>query len=219
VGKPGPVDDRRTAGAASVEHIGLVALIALATVAAIAALAASPPSRSARELGGTIARRLACVPRHPVPCGRNPLALAYGFPVGKLVRALAPRPVAVLGPGGAELLPVDFRRCRRPSCAAPGPSGGLTASSRRVTLFTSVEDGGPGGSIRISYWLYRPILGWKRITRVAGAADVAAAASVRLDLDDDPALVPLETLPGRNHYVFPASEEPPWRWLVPSRVP
>jgi hypothetical protein len=210
VGKPGPVDDRRTAGAASVEHIGLVALIALATVAAVAALAASPPSRSARELGGTIARRLACAPRHPVPCGRNPLALAYGFPIGKLVRALAPRPLAVLGPGGAELLPVDFRRCRRPSCAAPG---------RRVTLFTSVEDSGGGGSIRISYWLYRPIVGWKRITRGAGAAEVAAAASVRLDLDDDPALVPLETLPGRNHYVFPASEEPPWRWLVPSRVP
>jgi len=27
--------------------------------------------------------------------------------------------------------------------------------------------------------------------------------------------VPLETLPGRNHYDFPASEEPPWRWQVP----
>lgn len=214
------MDERRTAGAASVEHVGLVALIALATVAGIAALAASPPGRSARELGGTIARRLACVPRHPVPCGRNPLALAYDFPVGKTVRALAPRPSGALGQGGAELLPVDFRLCRRPSCAAPGPDPGLTASGRRVTLFTSVEDGrAAGGSIRITYWLYRPTLGWGHVTRTAGPADIAAASATRLDLDDDPALVALETLPGRNHYDFPASEEPPWRWLVPSRVP
>ncbi len=207
----------RNAGAASVEHVGLLALIALLTIGGIAALAASPPSRSARELGGTVARRLACVPRHPVPCGRNPLALAYGFPVGKLVRALAPRAEAVPGPGGQALLPVDFRRCRRASCAAPGPDGGLTASNRRVTVFTSVEDGRPaGGPVRVSYWLYRPTLGWERQTRTATAADIAAASSIRLNLEDDPALVPLETLPGRNHYVFPRSEEPPWRWLVSS---
>jgi len=99
-------------GGASVEHVTLVALIALALLAALAALASAPPRRSARELGEVIARRIACPPRHPVPCGRNPLALAYGFPLGKLVRYLAPEPGVVAG-----LLPVDFRRCRRPSCA------------------------------------------------------------------------------------------------------
>ena len=205
--------NRRDAGAASVEHAGLVALIALLTVAGVAALAESPPGRSARELGEVIARRLACVPRHPVPCGRNPLPLAYGFPLGKLVRALAPTPVAAAGPGGRPLLPVDFRRCRQASCAAPGAENGLTASRRRVTVFTWVEDlRGSTGSVRVSYWLYRPTLGWERQVRVAGPAEIASASSIRLNLDDDPALVPLETLPGRNHYVFPRSEEPPWRW-------
>ena len=87
-------------GAASVEHAGLAALIALIAIAAIAALRAAPPDSATRELGGTIARRMACAPRHPVPCGRNPLALAYGFALGKLVRSLAPAPLAVLGPGG-----------------------------------------------------------------------------------------------------------------------
>jgi hypothetical protein len=212
--------NRGSVGAASVEHVGLVALVALLAVAAVAAIAGSPPGPSARQLGGTIARRIACVPRHPVPCGRNPLALAYGFPLGKLVRSLAPAPLAAAGPGGTALLPVDFRLCRRPSCAAPGPRDGLTASRRRVTLFTSVEDlRRAGGSVRVSYWLYRPTIGWERLVRVAGAAEIAAAAEIRLNLDDEPALVPLETLPGRNHYVFPRSEEPPWRWVVPSRPP
>jgi hypothetical protein len=200
-------------GGASVEHVALVALLALVLVAAIAALASSPPKRSARELGEVISRRIACAPRHPIPCGRNPLALAYGFPLGKLVRYLAPQPAADAG-----LLPVDFRQCRRVSCAAPGPEPGLTASRRRVTAFTSVEDlRRSGGPVRVSYWLYRPGLGWQRNVSRAGPAEVAAAQRIRLSLEDDPALVPLETLPGRDHYLFPPDEEPPWRWSIVSR--
>jgi hypothetical protein len=89
-----------------------------------------------------------------------------------------------------------------------------------VTEFTSVEDLRPGGGpVRVTYWLYRPGTGWERITRSAGAAEIAAASHLRLNLQDDPALVPLETLPGRNHYPFPAAEEPPWRWAIPDRVP
>ena len=76
-------------GAAAVEQVALGLLIAMLVVAGVGAPAGAPPSDSARELGGTIARRIACAPRHPVPCGRNPLALAYGF-AGKLVRYLAP---------------------------------------------------------------------------------------------------------------------------------
>ena len=64
-----------------------------------------------------------------------------------------------------------------------------------------------------------PTLGWERITRAAGTAEIESAAEVRLDLADDPALVPLETLPGRNHYPFSAGERPPWRWLIPSIYP
>jgi len=103
-------------------------MIGVLIVVAIAALIASPPTRGDRELGEMLARRIACTPRYPVPCGRNPLALAYGFPLGKLVRSLVPAPSAESGE-----LPVDFRYCRQPSCAAPGSDPGLTSSRRRVT--------------------------------------------------------------------------------------
>jgi hypothetical protein len=200
-------------GAASVEYLALAGMIGLLIVIAIAALVASPPHRGSRELGEMLARRIACPPRYPVPCGRNPLALAYGFPLGKLVRHLAPEPAAVSGE-----LPADFRYCRRPSCAAPGDQPGLTASNRRVTAFTSVDDQRrAGGPVRITYWLYRPGLGWERVERTAGPAEIAAASGIRLSLEDDPALVPLETLPGRNHYSFPPGEQPPWQWSIPSQ--
>jgi hypothetical protein len=194
-------------GSASVEYLALAGMIGVLIVVAIAALVASPPTRGDRELGEMLARRIACTPRYPVPCGRNPLALAYGFPLGKLVRYLAPAAIAVSGE-----LPVDFRYCRQASCAAPGDEPGLTASGRRVTEFVSMEDQRrAGGLVRISYWLYRPGQRWERIVRDAGAAEIAAASGLRLSLDDDPALVPLEILPGRDHYRFPPPEEPPWR--------
>jgi hypothetical protein len=199
-------------GAASVEYLALASLIGLLVAIAIAALIASPPTRGDRELGEMLARRIACPPRYPVPCGRNPLALAYGFPLGKLVRYLAPEPAIRTGER-----PVDFRYCRRPSCAAPGLEPGLTASGRRVTEFTSAEDLRPAGPVRITYWLYRPGLGWQRIERTAGDAEIAAAAGIRLSVEDDPALVPLETLPGRDHYRFPPGEQPPWQWQVHPR--
>jgi hypothetical protein len=197
-------------GSASVEYLALAGMIGLSIVIAIAALVASPPRRGDRELGEMLARRIACPPRYPVPCGRNPLALAYGFPLGKLVRYLAPAPSAV----GGEL-PVDFRYCRQASCAAPGEEAGLTDSNRRVTEFTSVEDRrGSGGPVRITYWLYRPGQRWERIVREGGAAELAAASQLRLSLGNDPTLVPLETLPGRDHYRFPSIEQPPWQWLL-----
>jgi hypothetical protein len=218
---PGTPPSHRT-GSASVEYVALAGVIGALILVAIAALVASPPRRADRELGEMLARRIACTPRYPVPCGRNPLALAYGFPLGKLVRNLAPVPSVQAGE-----VPVDFRYCRRPSCAVPGSDPGLTSSRRRVTEFTSVEDrrsSGGGvcgrricGLVRITYWLYRPGAGWERIVRTAGAEQIDAASKIRLNLADDPALVPLETLPGRDHYDFPPGDEPPWRWSLPSR--
>jgi len=191
-------------GSASVEYVALAGLIGLLIAVAVAALVASQPSRGERELGEMLARRIACPPRYPVPCGRNPLALAYGFPLGKLVRYLAP----AAGTEEGEL-PVDFRRCRHASCASAG---------NRATLFTSVEDGRrSGGPVRITYWLYRPERAWELIVRTPDAADLEAASKLRLNLEDDPALVPLETLPGRDYYDFPPGDEPPWRWRLPSR--
>ena len=206
-------------GAASVEQVGLAALLALLLAAAIAALAAGGGIDPRRGLGGTIARRLACAPRLPGPCRHHPLVPAYGWPLARLTRALAPLPAARRGPAGLPLVPVDFRRCRRESCAvAAGPH--LTASNRRVTVFTELLDRRrAGGEVEIDYWLYRPTLGWQRIVRRAGRAQIEAASHVRVLLKDDPNLVPLETLPGRDQYDFPPGEEPPWRWKVRGRYP
>ncbi len=210
-------------GTASVEGAGLTALVALLLLVAIVALAAAGEIAPQRGFGGTIARRLACAPRLPDPCRRHPLVPAYGWPLARLARALAPAPLARPGPGGLPLVPVDFRRCRRASCAVPRPGAAgqhLTTSGRRTTAFVSVDDRrGSQGTVELTFWLYRPTLGWERVVRRAGAAQVAAASGVPVLLSDDPALVPLETLPGRDHYEFPPGEEPPWQWRVAGRYP
>jgi hypothetical protein len=210
-------------GAASVEQAGVTALVALALLAAIAALAAEGEIEAGRDLARTIERRIACAPRLPGPCRRHPLVPAYGWPLARLARALAPAPAARRGPGGLPLVPVDFRRCRRPSCAVPLPGAAgahLTTSNRRTTAFVALDDRRRTlGWVELTYWLYRPSLGWERVVRRADRAAVAAASQVRVLKRDDPALVPLETLPGRDHYDFPEAEQPPWQWSVKSRYP
>lgn len=210
-------------GAATVEQASLAALIALLLLVAISAVAAEGEIGAGRDLAGTISRRIACAPRLPGPCRRHPLVPAYGWPLARLVRALAPPAIARLGPSSLPLVPVDFRRCRRESCAVPrpGPAGlHLTASARRTTAFTQVVDRRHSlGWVEVTYWLYRPGLGWERLVRRASPTQVEAASDVRVLLQDDPALVPLETLPGRDHYEFPASERPPWQWKIPGRYP
>jgi Flp pilus assembly pilin Flp len=206
-------------GSASVEQAGLTALIALLMLALIAALASGGEIDPRHTLGGAIGRRLVCGPRLPDACRHHPLVPAYGWPLARLARAMAPSPAALPGPEGLPLMPVDFRRCRRPSCAvAAGPH--LTASGRRVTAFTQIEDRRRTlGWVELTYWLYRPGLGWESVVRRATQAQIDAAAHVRVLLEDDPALVPLETLPGHDHYEFPPGEEPPWRWHIDSRYP
>lgn len=205
-------------GSASVEQAGLAALVALLLLAAIAAVAAGGEVDAGRNLARTLGRRLACGPRLPDDCRHHPLVPAYGWPLARTVRALAPAPPARPGPSGLPLVPVDFRRCRRESCAVAGPR--LTPSGRRTTAFTEVLDRRRSlGWVEIVYWLYRPTLGWERLVRRAGRAEIEAAARVGVLLGDDPALVPLETLPGRNHYEFPPGERPPWQWRIRGRYP
>lgn len=206
-------------GSASVEQAGLVAMVALLLLAAIAAVAAGGEVDAGRRLAGTIGKRLACAPRLPGACRHHPLVPAYGWPLARLARALAPTPEAIPSPTGLPLMPVDFRRCRSESCAvAAGPH--LTASRRRTTAFTQLLDRRrTGGWVELTYWLYRPGVGWERIVRRAGDAQIEAASGIRVLLEDDPALVPLETLPGRNHYDFSPSEQPPWQWHVSGRYP
>ena len=131
----------RERGAASVEQAGLVLLVALLLLAAISALAAGPPNEQGRELGSALARKLRCAPRLPGPCWRDPLTEAYGRPLAGVVRALAPRPGAVAGASGLPLVPVDFRYCRRPSCAVPGDRLGphqLEPAGHRLHLGRSI---------------------------------------------------------------------------------
>lgn len=214
---------QRERGSASVEQAGLAALIALLLLAGIAAVAAGGEIDASRDLAGAIARKIRCAPRLPGACRRHPLVPAYGWPLARLARALAPTPLARPGPSGLPLVPVDFRRCRRESCAVPLPGAAglhLTASGRRTTAFTRLVDRRRSlGWVELTYWLYRPGLGWERLMRRAGQAQVEAASGVRVLLRDDPALVPLETLPGRSHYEFPAGERPPWQWRFPGRYP
>jgi len=206
-------------GAASVEQVALSALIALLLIAIVSAVAADGEIDAGRDLGGAIARRIACGPRLPDACRHDPLVPAYGWPLARLARALAPAPVPRLGPSGLPLMPVDFRRCHRESCAvAAGPH--LTASGRRTTAFVSVRDLRRSlGWVELTYWLYRPGLGWERIVRRADQIQVEAASGTPVLVEDDPVLAPLETLPGRNHYDFPPGEEPPWQWHVEGSYP
>ncbi len=211
------MDSRSQAGSATVEHAGLSLLIAGLAVAAIAAIAVRPPD-GARELGTALARKIRCGAVGPGPCWRDPLTEAYGRSLAGVIRALAPTPAARRSASGL-LLPVDFRRCRSAKCAAPGPdSPRLTASSRRTTAFVDLESPpARAGGVEIDYWLYRPTLGWERLSRRVSAEEVQQLAPTPLLESDVPALVSLETLAGANHFQFAPGEEPPWRWHTDRR--
>jgi Flp pilus assembly pilin Flp len=206
-------------GSASVEQAGLAALVALLLLAGIAAVASGGKVDAGRTLAGAIGRKLRCAPHLPDACRHQPLVPAYGWPLARLARALAPAPAALPGPSGLPLMPVDFRRCRSEGCAVAAGSH-LTAGRRRTTAFTQLIDRRQAsGVVEVVFWLYRPTIGWERQVRRATQADVEAAAGTEVLAEDDPALVPLETLPGRNHYAFPVSERPPWQWHVGGRYP
>jgi len=201
-------------GAASVEQAGLILLVALLFAAVAGAALSRQGETESRELARAVAQKIRCAAHGPGPCWQDPLTEAYSRPLAGLVRALAPVPD---GAGALGLLPVDFRRCRQPSCAAPSDRAGLTASNRRVTAFVAVDDARrQNGTITIDYWLYRPTLDWERVRRTASSADLTTHAMTPLLETANPRLVPLETLAGRNHVDFPAAEEPPWRWQIQS---
>ncbi|HTR73822.1 MAG TPA: hypothetical protein VMH33_01010 [Solirubrobacterales bacterium] len=206
-------------GQATIESAALAALLALLLVAVIAVVAGGGEVKAGRELARAIGRRIACAPHLPDACHHDPLVPAYGWPLARLARALAPAPTALPAPDGLSLVPVDFRRCRRESCAVAAGSH-LTASNRRTTDFTQILDRRRSdGTVEIAYWEYRPTLGWRAVRRTATTADVEAAAGTELLASQDPVLVPLETLPGHNHYEFRDGEVPPWQWHVEAHYP
>ena len=211
---------RREQGTATVEALALSLLLAALLAVVIVQISSSPPTEAARSLDSLLARRLRCAPAEPAPCWQDPLTVAYGRSVAGAVRALAPPPVAVAAPDGLQVAPVDFRYCRHEACAVPGPRAGLTVSNRRMTAFTSIADRRrSGGELEIDYWLYRPGLGWTRVTRRLTTADVERYAGTPLLEADIPTLVPLETLSGRDSFQFSTTEEPPWQGLIRTVYP
>lgn len=207
-------------GSATVEQTGLVLLIAAICSAVVGFGVLSGERGPGREIGTRVADRIACGPRAPDACRHHPAVEAYDWPVARVLRLLAPWPMARPGPDGTPLVPVDFRYCRRPSCAVPeaGERGlRLTTSNRRITYFTEVRDRRSSGrGLELIWWLYRPGLGWEASRRTVGPEEIESASGTRVLLSDTPMLVPLETLDGRNHIRFPAAEQPPWQWRVPS---
>lgn len=203
-----------TRGSATVEQVGIVLMLATLFAVLVGVHLAGVKDPPGHGLGIRIANRIACGPREPGVCREHPAVSAYGWDAARVLRWLAPAASARTGPDGTLLVPVDFRYCQRPSCAVPTGDGRLTTSNRRVTLFTEVKRLPDGAGLEISYWHYRPSLGWERVLRRAGPAEIEAASGTRVLLEDSPRLVPLEILPGRNHYELPAGDEPPWRWKV-----
>jgi Flp pilus assembly pilin Flp len=203
-------------GSASVEHAAL-ALLAALVAAAIVALVAIGPERRDGTLASAIAFKQRCAVRYPDPCWQDPLTEAYGRAIAGAVRALAPAPETHVGPGGIGLVGIDYRRCRQAGCAVPA-SERLTTANRRTTAFTSIDDRRrTSGTVTIDYWIYRPTIPWERISRTVDAGEIAAYSRTPLLESANPALVPLETLLGRDDARFPAVEEPPWRNRIESR--
>jgi len=212
-----------TRGSATAEQAGLVALVALAVTAGGLYLSTGP-GPDARGLATRLANRIACGPLEPGPCRRHPAIEAYGPGVAAALRAFAPGDLVRRDGMGRSLLPVDYRRCRIPSCAVadPGrPALDLTLSNRRTTLFTEVSRS--GGGTTLAWWSWRPGLGWEVARRAVGQEELGSVRGTPVRLMDSPLLVPLEALDGRNHTRFGPGERPPWQWTVPSshdsRVP
>lgn len=207
-------------GSATVEQAGVTLALLVAFALTLAFVLPPGDAGPGRELGRRIADRIACGPRAPDACRHHPAVEAYGWPVARVLRHLAPVPPARIGPGGVGLVPVDFRYCRQAGCAVPraGAEGlRLTTSNRRITAFTEVEDRRRSGDgLELTWWLYRPTIGWQALRRTVGRAEIEAASGTRVLLKDTPRLVPLETLDGRNHVRFPIDERPPWQWRIGS---
>jgi hypothetical protein len=208
---------KQTRGSATTEQAGLVLLIGLVFGGALLMLPGALGPDTGRGLATRIANRIACGPLEPGPCRRHPAVEAYGRPVAAALRAFAPEALVRVDRLGRSLLPVDFRRCRIPSCAEVDPSRpehDLTRSNRRTTLFTEATRS--GGMLHATWWAWRPGIGWEASRRSVGPDEVAGVADTPVRLSDSPLLVPLEALDGRNHARFGPDERPPWQWTVPS---
>ena len=204
-------------GSATVEQVGLTLLVSLLVAVGIAVATGDLGSGAGRGIGVRIANRIACGPVGPGSCRSHPVVEAYGDRLAKAIRALGPAPMVLTDASGRRLLPVDFRYCRRPSCATPDPGRDdldLTASKRRTTWFTEVARLADGHLV--TWWGWWPGIGWRAVRRTIADSELEAHSGVRVTLKEGPRLVPLEALDGRNHRDFTGAERPPWQWRIES---
>jgi hypothetical protein len=150
-GSPSFARVRCERGQATLEWTGLVLLCALA----LGALGAASAAVDGVSFGGALAHRLVCAVKGGCDDGDAQLAREYGERDAELVRSLAPD---IVYEPGEPSLPVDFRDCRSPTCAAADDHRELDAhrthAGRRATVFTHVVR--RGGRTYIQYWLYYP---------------------------------------------------------------
>lgn len=162
-------------GQASPEYAGVVLLIA-ALLAALVTVAG--PAVPGAALARTLASKLVCAVRAAGSCGAEAMALAarpsaiqrtYGGELAAIVAARAP--TIWFEDDEFASLPVDFRQCRRRSCADTIRHGSLqhTQTGLEPTVFTHVIDcrdpgaaagyecsGERAGRVYVQYWLYYP---------------------------------------------------------------
>ena len=138
-------------GQAAVEFIALV-LVACVALGALVSLGSGADGRAA---GGFFAHHIACAIGGRCHDDERELVRAYGERDAATIRSLAPH--LVYEPGERQL-PVDWRQCRHPGCAAAPDDPSLdvhtTDSGRRATAFTRLIR--RDGRLYVGYWLYFP---------------------------------------------------------------
>ena len=130
---------RSERGQSTVEWIALVLLASLLLVGMLAVAGGGLPGG---ELTRAILARILCAVRLDASCGDDgatSLASEYGPELAALVRGQVPD---LIYEDGMVALPVDYRRCREPSCSDGAETGLVTRSSsgEDVTAFVHVVD-------------------------------------------------------------------------------
>jgi hypothetical protein len=139
-------------GQATVEWTALLLLVAVV----LGALVAFVPAVDGRSFGSFLAHSVVCSVRGDCARADDLLARAYGGSDAALLRRFAPN---IVYEPGTDSLPVDFRRCRSPSCsgapddpnldAARSSDGGVPAAAFTHLLRR-------GGETFLQYWFYYP---------------------------------------------------------------
>jgi hypothetical protein len=170
-------------GQSTVEWVGSLCVVTLLMAALLDAGVRLPGVGLVRMVG----ERILCGAAFAGGCGDRPRLIGtYGSEVGKLVREHMP---TLMFEQGSRALPIDFRRCRAPTCA-DGTARGLVHRSDRglpVTAFTHVVDcrgeeadrslaegvdcsGARANALYLQYWLYYADSATLRAIPVVGEA-------------------------------------------------